>query len=187
MRKARILLAIALATASAVLNCNSGYVPVGTYTETAAADERDCDQERRRAEARGLELLKSLEGLRLTAYHDVTAYRIGYGTPAAHAQERITVDEADQRVRARYLRECAYMRTAHPHLTEPQIAALAVMRFNVGSFGPGLRRAVATGAPEQIAAQMSRYVKSAGEVLPGLRSRREAEIELLFADNSNLS
>ena len=131
------------------------------------------------AEKHAMHLLTRLEGYSSEPYWDVNAYRNGYGTPALHRHERVNTVEAYRRALNTYRKQSRRVKRDYPGLNELQVAALSVMRYNVGSFGPGLKAAIASGDLGRMAKYMRRYVKSAGEYLPGLAARRELEVKLL--------
>jgi len=70
-------------------------------------------------------------------------------------------------------------------LSEDQIAALISFVFNIGRAAfqeSTVRQKILTGAPvNEITSEMARWVYSNGEQLPGLASRRRAEIELFLS------
>lgn len=128
----------------------------------------------------GFELLKECESFRATPYWDVNAYRSGYGTKAKHRHEIITLTEAESRALAVYRYHWEELSRNYPELGDRQKAALSVARYNLGSFGPKLRQAIASGSDREIASKLSLYVNVNGEPWAGLIQRRAKEINLLL-------
>ena len=129
----------------------------------------------------GFTMLLQLEGFTPKRKHDVNADRYGYGTVATG--ETISEPEARRRARDRYLREVGKLLELYPYLTDQQLAALASARYNLGSFGPRLRRAIRSYNSCQIADALALYVKSAGEYSRGVDNRRTKEISFLLDKN----
>ena len=124
-------------------------------------------------------LLKAHEGLVLEAYWDVSQYTIGWGTPS-YKGERITVAEADRRVLERYEREYLTLRRQYPKLDKWTARVVAIARYNVGSFGPRMQKALASGDKDRIAKMLAKYNRVAGKVHPGIVRRRQQEVDLLY-------
>jgi len=130
---------------------------------------------------RGLDLIKSFEGLRLTAYDDgVGVQTIGYGhTRGVKPGMTITEEQAVQ-----FLREDLYSaerdidRLVTVHLCQHQFDALASLVFNIGGTAfrdSTLLRKLNAGDYAGAAAQFDRWVHGGGKILPGLVRRRAAE------------
>jgi GH24 family phage-related lysozyme (muramidase) len=143
----------------------------------------------------GLALTKRSEGWLPHLYEDAARYcSIGYGhlvkrspcdggEPAeflaglteARGAELLAVDLA--------LAESAVSAAVTFRLTDAQYAALCDFAYNVG---PGnfrrstLLKVVNAGKLNDLAAQLRRWVKAGGVEQPGLRARREREIELFY-------
>ncbi|UFH49936.1 lysozyme [Pseudomonas sp. KNUC1026] len=133
---------------------------------------------------RGLDLIKSSEGLHLRAYPDpgtgAEPWTIGYGsTGCVSAGMTITVAQAEQRLQNDLSRvEAAVTRLATVPLTQGQFDALVSFTYNVGEGNLArstLLRLVNTGEPAAAAEQFGRWVRAGGRVLPGLVTRRAAE------------
>ena len=119
-----------------------------------------------------LELVKRLEGLRLTAYPDPASggdpWTIGYGAtgPGIIRGTRWTLEQADADLAARLA------------VLERQVAALVSFAYNVGVDAlkrSSLLRLLNGGKPSAAAAEFAKWTKASGKVFPGLVKRREAE------------
>jgi GH24 family phage-related lysozyme (muramidase) len=144
---------------------------------------------------RGLALTKDSEGFRGDLYNDAAGYcTIAYGHLVKKARcagtepaeflagvsrpvgERLLVSDMTS------VRWAVQRMTARP-LSNGQFAALCDFAFNVGSTAlreSTLLRRVNEGQDAEVPAQFRRWVLAGGRELPGLRSRREREIELYF-------
>lgn len=150
-----------------------------TYTATgptALVTTTSLRANRHQVETEAMELLIYVEGFTARPKWDVNANRNGHGTVAAYPGEVLTKVQAYARALSTLRKHTGKVREHYPHLDERQTAALGILRYNVGSFGPSLRRAIKSGCAKAIAAQMRRYVNSAGTRLQGLADRRELEI-----------
>ena len=136
---------------------------------------------------KGLDLIKSFEGLRLTAYDDgVGVQTIGYGhTKGVKPGMTITADQAVQ-----FLREDLHSaerdidRLVTVHLCQHQFDALASLVFNIGGTAfrdSTLLRKLNAGDYAGAAVQLDRWVHGGGKIMPGLVKRRAAE-RALFED-----
>ncbi len=130
---------------------------------------------------RGLDLIKSFEGLRLTAYRcpaDIPT--IGYGTTAGVKMgDTITKERAEELLREDVKRFEGYIdRLVKVPLTQGQWDALSSFVYNLG---PGalekstLLRLLNAGDYSGAAAQFDRWVYASGKKLSGLVKRRAAE------------
>jgi lysozyme len=139
-----------------------------------------------RTGARGLDLIKSFEGLRLSAYRDsVGIWTIGYGhTKGVKPGDTITVEQAndflreDLRDAERAVNDLTFL-----NLTQSQFDALVSFTFNLGRGNlqaSTLLRRVNEGDFEGAAEEFLRWTKAGGKVLPGLVRRREAERALFL-------
>ena len=130
---------------------------------------------------KGLDLIKSFEGLRLSAYKDVVGVvTIGYGTTSGVKMgDTITKERAEELLREDVRRFEGYVgRLVKVPLTQGQYDALVSFAYNLG---PGalerstlldqLNRGDYDGAAEQF----GRWVKAGGRTLAGLVRRRKAE------------
>lgn len=136
----------------------------------------------------GLSLIKSFEGLRLSAYKCVSTekfYTIGYGHYGADVKPGmvITPKKAEQLLRkdcARFVTHVnAYVRKykkAGVVINQNQFDALVSFAYNVGSINQ--LTANGTRSLDSIANKMLLYNKSGGKVLAGLTKRREKEHDL---------
>lgn len=132
----------------------------------------------------GLELIKSFEGLELTAYLcPADVWTIGYGhTKTVKAGMRITERGAEELLK----QDLAWVETAIDTyvtvaLTQPQYDALCSFIYNVG--GGAFRKSTLlkklnAGDYEGAQGQFKRWNKASGKVLKGLTRRRTAEQEL---------
>lgn len=131
----------------------------------------------------GLDLIKSFEGLRLTAYKPVkseTYYTIGFGHygPDVLPGMHITYEQALDLLRKdiqKYETHVSLSDTVY-HWTQNEFDALVSFAFNVGSITQLTAKNTRTKA--QIAAKMLLYVKGSGKTLPGLMKRRIKEHNL---------
>jgi len=130
---------------------------------------------------KGLDLIKSFEGLRLSAYKcPADVWTIGYGTTAGvKPGQNITKERAEELLREDVKRfEQQVMRLVKVPLTQGQHDALASFVYNLG---PGnlsnstLLRLLNAGDYKGAAAQFDRWTKAGGKTLAGLVRRRAAE------------
>lgn len=141
----------------------------------------------------GLELIKSFEGCRLTAYDDLQPYKtitdisqvkgtltIGYGhTLGVKVGQVITKDQAENMLKSDLKKYEKYVTdTVKLNLTENQFSALVSFCYNCGV--GNLRTLVKGRTVDQIANSILLYNKAGGKVLAGLVRRREAERELFL-------
>lgn len=131
----------------------------------------------------GLDLIKSFEGLRLTAYKPVkseTYYTIGFGHygPDVLPGMHITYEQALDLLRKDIQKYETHVSLSDPvyHWTQNEFDALVSFAFNVGSITQLTAKNTRTKA--QIAAKMLLYVKGSGKTLPGLVKRRIKEHDL---------
>ncbi len=130
---------------------------------------------------KGLDLIKSFEGLRLSAYRcpaDIPT--IGYGTTAGVKMgDTITKERAEVLLRADVKRfEDQVLRLVKVPLTQGQLDALVSFTYNLGAenlSNSTLLRLLNEGDYKGAAAQFDRWTKAGGKVLPGLVRRRAAE------------
>lgn len=135
----------------------------------------------------GIDLIKSFEGLRLSAYQDVrNIWTIGFGTtgPWVHRGLTITSDEAEERLKDHLLyTEKFVSKQIGDALTTPQqFSAMVSFAYNVG-VGNFQKSSVLkhhkNGKPIAAAAAFMMWVH-AGKLknVPGLIRRRNAERRL---------
>ena len=133
---------------------------------------------------KGLDLIKSFEGLRLSAYRcpaDIPT--IGYGTTAGVKMgDTITKERAEQLLREDVTRfEQQVSRMVNVPLTQGQFDALVSFTYNLG---PGalekstLLDHLNRGDYDSAAEQFGRWVHGGGKILPGLVRRRASERKL---------
>ena len=140
----------------------------------------------RRINEAGLNLIKSFEGCRLTAYKPVASekyWTIGWGHYGADVKEgqTITQSKADELLRADLSKYEAYVSNQYycqitNSLTDNQFSALVSFCYNCGS--GGLKTLCNNRNATQISNAMLLYNKAGGKVLAGLVRRRKAEQEL---------
>ena len=129
----------------------------------------------------GINLIKSFEGLRLTAYKPVSTekyYTIGYGHYGADVKQGMTItkDYADALLRLDLDKCERAVNSYERNWNQNQFDALVSFTFNCGV--TNLKRLVANRNNVQIAKAITLYNKAGGKVLKGLVRRREAEKEL---------
>lgn len=138
---------------------------------------------------KGLELIKSFEGLSLKAYPDPGTggepITIGYGhTGGVKLGDEITQEEADELLRLDVHRfeECVN-ESVEVEMTQGMFDALVSFSYNCGCASlkaSTLLKLLNQGNKEAAAQQFGRWNKSVGKVLPGLTRRREAEKKLFM-------
>lgn len=137
----------------------------------------------------GLNLIKSFEGCRLTAYKCLPTekyYTIGYGHYGSDvtAGMKITKEQAEELL----LQDCkkaiknvnSFM--SKYNFNQNQFDALVSFAFNVGSINQ--LTASGTRTLEQISSKITAYNKSGGRVIRGLVKRRAKEKELFDTPTS---
>lgn len=129
----------------------------------------------------GVTLIKSFEGVRLTAYKCVPTekyYTIGYGHYGVSAGMTITMEEAENLLISDLAKFEAKVNKYYSiyHFNQNQFDALVSFCYNVGNIdgltGKGCR------SIQEISDNMLKYNKSGGKVLAGLTRRRKAEQQL---------
>jgi GH24 family phage-related lysozyme (muramidase) len=143
----------------------------------------------RRINAKGLQLLKAFEGLRLEAYLDpVGIWTIGYGTTVGVSPGmRITEAQAEaflQRGLARFERAVSSLIAVA--LNDDQYSALVSFTYNVGEgalASSTLRRLLNQRDYQGAADQFLRWNRGDGVELPGLTRRRRAERALFLGQD----
>lgn len=137
----------------------------------------------------GLNLIKSFEGCKLTAYKCLPTekyYTIGYGHYGSDvtAGMKITKEQAEELL----LQDCkkaiknvnSFM--SKYNFNQNQFDALVSFAFNVGSINQ--LTASGTRTLEQISSKITDYNKSGGRVIAGLVKRRAKEKELFDTPTS---
>ena len=134
----------------------------------------------------GLELIKSFEGCRLTAYKPVSTekyWTIGWGHYGADVKQGMTItqDRADELLLEDVADSVAAVNNPiycplTAKLNQNQFDALVSFTFNCGS--GSLKNLCQNRTLEEISAKIPAYNKAGGKVLNGLVRRRAAEQEL---------
>lgn len=141
----------------------------------------------------GQALIKEFEGCELVAYLcPANIWTIGWGhtsaagAPSVHAGLRITQALADE-IFVRDLEP--YARCVEQHvkvkLTDNQFAALVSFTYNVGQGAfrsSTLLKKLNAGDYDAVPAELKKWNKGGGKVLPGLVRRRAAEAALWLSD-----
>lgn len=135
---------------------------------------------------RGMDLIKSFEGLRLDAYPDPATggepWTIGYGhTGGVKRGDRITQVQAEDFLRSDLKRFEAAVHRMAPRTTQGQFDALVSLAFNVGERNletSTLLKLHNAGDHAGARGQFGRWVNAAGKRMAGLVRRREAEAAL---------
>lgn len=131
-------------------------------------------------------VIKKHEGLMLNAYADGSGYSIGYGHHGAAKGDTITESQADKILDQDMIRAAAIVkRNVEVELTAGQYAALIswVFNFGEGAFMQStLLKVINSGELEAVPGEIKRWryqVRDGVKTeLPGLVSRREAEVVL---------
>lgn len=132
---------------------------------------------------KGLALIKSHEGRRLSSYRcPAGVWTVGYGSTGPHVKEgmRITINEADQLLLKDVARfEARVNQLVKVPLTQGQFDALVSFDFNTGALHSStLLKRLNEGHYSNIPAQLMRWTRGGGRELPGLVRRRRDEAEL---------
>lgn len=134
-----------------------------------------------RTSQRGLDLIKSFEGLHLSAYKcPADVWTIGYGaTTGVQPGQTITKERAEELLRDDVARfEAQVLRAIKVPLSQGQFDALVSFTYNLGAANLAnstLARLLNAGDYMGAAAQFDRWNKVGGKVLKGLVARRVAE------------
>lgn len=135
---------------------------------------------------KGIELIKSFEGLYLKAYKcPAGIWTIGYGhTKGVKEGQQITASQAEEFLREDVAQFARDVLRQNLRLTQNQFDALVSFVFNVGGGNflksTLLRKAKVNSNDPTIKNEFLRWNKAAGKVLPGLTRRRQAEADLYF-------
>lgn len=135
---------------------------------------------KRSLSANGLNLIKSFEGCKLTAYKCVPTekyYTIGYGHYGSDVKAGMTITL--KRAEELLLQDCQkFVNHVNSYMdkynfNQNQFDALVSFAYNIGS----IKQLTANGTrtAEQISAKITAYNKSGGKVLNGLVKRRAKE------------
>jgi lysozyme len=134
-----------------------------------------------RTSLRGVALIKRFEGFRAKAYIcPAGVLTIGYGTTKnVRPGQVVTEPEASVLLQQDLVVfEAAIKQLVSVPLTQYQFDALACFVYNVGSGNfksSSLLRLLNAGSYTEVPAQLMRWNKGGGKVLPGLTTRRQAE------------
>jgi len=145
---------------------------------------------RRQINKAGLDLIKSFEGLRLTAYPDPATggdpWTIGWGSTGDHVKRGLTITtaQAEELLRSDLRRFEDGVDELAPVATDNQFAALVSFAFNCGLANlksSTLLKLHNRGMFDLAALQFGRWNKAAGKVMRGLTRRRDTEAKLYGA------
>lgn len=136
---------------------------------------------------KGIDLIKSFEGLRLEAYYDaVGVLTIGYGhTKGVVEGQVITEEEAEELLRNDLeIYEDAVINATVVDLTQGEFDALVSFTYNLGA--GNLRRSTLLKLlneddKEGAANEFLKWNKAGGRVLNGLVRRRQAERDMFLS------
>lgn len=141
---------------------------------------------------KGLDLIKSFEGCRLSAYKPVQTeqyYTIGWGHygPDVYAGMSITQDQADNMLRedVKYYADAVDRYNSRFNFTQEEFDSLTSFTYNCGV---GSLQAVMSccNTKQEIAEECKLYNKSSdGQILNGLVRRREEEYKLFMSGSNN--
>jgi lysozyme len=138
---------------------------------------------------KGLDLIKSFEGLRLTSYLcAANVITIGYGSTGKHVKKGmvITEDYANRLLLEDVSRfEKAVNKMVTSKINQNMFDALVSFAFNLGEGALQkstlLKKVNANPEDKAIALEFAKWNKAGGKVLNGLVRRREAESKLYFS------
>lgn len=139
---------------------------------------------------KGLELIKSFEGCRLSAYKcPAGVWTIGYGrTNGVYEGMTITQEQADNMLRedVKYYADAVNQYQSRFNFTQEEFDSLTSFTYNCGV---GSLQAVMAccNTKQEIAEECKLYNKGGGVVLAGLVRRREEEYKLFMSGSSTAS
>lgn len=137
---------------------------------------------------KGLELIKSYEGCRLSAYKcPAGVWTIGYGhTQGVYEGMTITQEQADNMLRedVKYYANAVDRYNSKFNFNQAEFDSLTSFTYNCGV---GSLQAVMSccNTKQEIAEECKLYNKGGGVVLAGLVRRREEEYQLFMSGSSN--
>lgn len=140
----------------------------------------------RKINQKGLDLIKTFEGLRLSSYDDgVGVWTIGYGhTKNIRSGMTISKEQAERYLKEDLERfEKAVERLVKVQITDNQFSALVAFTFNIGDGAfaySTLLRLLNEARYHEAAQQFLKWDKAQGKVFPGLTRRRGAEMRLFL-------
>lgn len=140
----------------------------------------------------GIALLKKFEGFRSKPYLDSAGvWTIGFGTtfingmPVTKNTPAVTQDQATQYLLSDVKKfQDTINKSVKVPLNQNQFDALVCFVYNVGAgafLGSTLLKVLNLKHYQEVPAQMLRWNKADGKVLPGLTARRQAEGDLFAA------
>ena len=145
----------------------------------------------RNVSAKGLDMIKSFEGLRLKAYKAVPTekfYTIGYGHYGSDVKKDMVIskDRAEALLRQDLESAIRNVNTYNSkyNFNQNEFDALVSFAFNVGSIHQ--LTALGTRSKKTIANKILQYNKSGGKVIKGLVTRRQKEHDLFVTPASTL-
>lgn len=139
---------------------------------------------------KGLDLIKSFEGCRLSAYKcPAGVWTIGYGhTQGVYEGMTISQAQADNMLRedVKYYADAVDRYNSRFNFTQEEFDSLTSFTYNCGV---GSLQAVMSccNTKQEIAEECKLYNKGGGVVLPGLVRRREEEYKLFMSGSSSSS
>lgn len=141
----------------------------------------------RKTNQAGIDLIKHFEGLRAEAYVcPAGKWTIGYGHtgPEVTPYSRVSIELAEEILLSDLVKfERAVSQAVNVALTDNQFAALVAFTYNVGIAAlkaSTLLKKLNTGDYGSVPAELAKWVRGGGVVLPGLIKRRAAEAALFI-------
>lgn len=127
---------------------------------------------------KGIDLIKSFEGCKLTAYQDtVHVWTIGYGhTGGVKSGQKITKAQAEDFLKADLAKFEKAVNALKMDFNQNQFDALVSFAYNCGT--GNLNKLCKGRTKAEIGSKMLLYNKAGGKVLAGLTRRRNAENKL---------
>lgn len=127
---------------------------------------------------KGIDLIKSFEGCKLTAYQDtVHVWTIGYGhTGGVKSGQKITKAQAEDFLKADLAKFEKAVDALKMDFNQNQFDALVSFAYNCGT--GNLNKLCKGRTKDEIGLKMLSYNKAGGKVLAGLTWRRRAENKL---------
>lgn len=135
-------------------------------------------------QAAAIELIKSFEGYRATAYLDSAHVpTIGYGTTRTRAGTvklgmTCTLEQANQWL-TDYCFDVVFPVLSALNLPGNVFVALSSFLYNTGRLGPKILKAINFRNWKELGDAMMLYVNADGKIIPGLVKRRAAEVEYM--------
>lgn len=139
--------------------------------------------------ANGINLIKSFESCRLTAYDDGFGnLTIGWGhTAGVYPGQTITQEEADALLESDVViyNNAVLAYNIQYHWTQNEEDALTSFAYNLGTGSIAQVTKNGTRTKAQIADAMLLYNKANGQIVPGLVTRRQREVALFKSSTTN--